>query len=196
MATPKLLAFAGSLRRDSLNKKLIKVAAEGAKNAGAEITYIDLKDYPLPIYDQDLEDESGIPENATKLKELMKTHHGFLIASPEYNGSVTAALKNLIDWVSRPSPGEPPLGLVAFRDKTAVIMAASPGGLGGLRGLGQLRTILEGLGVLVIPDQKAVPGAMKAFDENGQLVDADLQGAIANLGAKLATITAKLSTEL
>ncbi|HEY9761888.1 MAG TPA: NAD(P)H-dependent oxidoreductase [Trichocoleus sp.] len=192
---PKLLAFAGSLRQDSFNKKLVKIAAEGASNAGAEVTYIDLKDYPLPIYDQDLEAQSGIPENALKLKELMQSHHGFLIASPEYNGSLTAALKNMIDWVSRPTGGEPPLALTAFRDKTAAIMATSPGGLGGLRGLGHLRIILEGVGVLVIPDQKAVPGAMQAFDDSGNLVDGNLKGEIAGLGAKLATITAKLNTE-
>lgn len=196
MTAPKLLAFAGSLGQNSFNKKLVRLAAEGARQVGAEVTYLDLKDLGLPLYDPDLEVEQGIPPGALKLKELMQSHHGFLIASPEYNGSLTAALKNAIDWASRPTPGEPPMGLTAFREKTAAIMATSPGALGGLRGLGHLRIILEGLGVLVIPDQRAVPGAIQAFDQTGNLVDAAQRDAIAALGAKLATLTAKLNTEI
>src|SRR5690349_9411572 len=103
---PKILAFAGSLRKDSYNKKLVKIAIAGAQAAGAEVTYLDLKELPLPIYDQDIEDSEGLPENAKKLKEMMHAHQGLLLACPEYNSSITAALKNAIDWASRPATCE------------------------------------------------------------------------------------------
>jgi chromate reductase, NAD(P)H dehydrogenase (quinone) len=155
MAAPKILAFAGSTRADSFNKKLVRVAVEGARQAGAEVTLVDLRDYPMPLYDGDLETEAGMPESAARLKELMKAHDGFLIASPEYNSSITAVLKNTIDWVSRAAPGEEPLA--AFDGKAAALMSASPGALGGLRGLVHVRSILGNIGVLVLPDQVAVP---------------------------------------
>src|SRR4051812_26801189 len=104
---PRILAFAGSLRKESLNKKLLRIAASAARAAGAEVTLIDLKDHPLPIFDQDLETAQGMPENGARLKTLFAEHDGLLIASPEYNSSFTAVLKNTIDWVSRPAPGEP-----------------------------------------------------------------------------------------
>ena len=127
--TPRILAFAGSLRRESFNKKLVPIAAKAARDAGAEVTLIDLKDFPLPLFDQDLEAEQGMPENGKKLKQLFIDHDGLLIASPEYNSSITAVLKNAIDWVSRPAPGE--ASLVAFRSKVSTLMSASPGALGG-----------------------------------------------------------------
>jgi NAD(P)H-dependent FMN reductase len=110
---PRVLAFAGSTRMDSFNKWLVPFAVKGARDAGAEVTLIDLKDFPLPPFDQDLEAEHGMPDNGTKLKQLFIDHDGLLIASAEYNSSITAVLKNAIDWVSRPAPHEPPL--VAFR---------------------------------------------------------------------------------
>jgi chromate reductase len=189
----KLLAFSGSLRADSLNKKLVKVAAAGAEAAGAEVTVLNLKDYPMPQYDHDWFAENGFPESVLTLKALCKSSHGFLIASPEYNGSVTGALKNLIDWLSRSEPGEAPLALACFKGKTAGIMATSPGGLGGLRGLRHLREILEGIGVLVIPDQKAVPNAYQMFDDAGQLTDADQRASIEAIGARVATVASKLN---
>lgn len=192
MAAAKILAFAGSARKESFNKKLVKIAVEGAKAAGAEVTYLDFRDLPLPLYDEDLEEAEGLPENALKLKALMKAHQGFLIACPEYNSSITPLLKNAIDWTSRPEPGEPPL--VCFKEKTAVLMSASPGGLGGLRGLGHVRSILTSIGVLVLPDQRAIGSAYQAFDENDFLQDESQQTLIMQLGAKLATVTAKLST--
>ncbi|MHC4448466.1 MAG: NADPH-dependent FMN reductase, partial [Planctomycetota bacterium] len=187
---PKILAFSGSLRTGSYNQMLVRIAAAGARRAGAEVTELDLRELPLPVYDADLEVRNGLPDNAKRLKDLMKAHGGFLIASPENNSSVSAALKNTIDWASRPEPGEPTL--VCFRDKTAAIMSASPGGLGGLRGLVHLRSILGNISVLVLPDQKAIPGAGDAFDGNGSLKDTKQQEAIENLGAKLATVLAKL----
>ena len=104
---PRILAFAGSLRRDSFNQKLVPIAAKGAREAGAEVTLIALKDFPLPLFDQDLEAEHGMPENGKKLKQLFIDHDGLLIAAPEYNSSITAVLKNAIDWVSRPAPARP-----------------------------------------------------------------------------------------
>lgn len=189
---PKLLAFSGSLRKNSLNSLLVQVAAAGAAQAGADVTTLHLKDFPMPLYDQDWFDEHGFPESVLKLKALMKAADGFLIASPEYNGSLTGALKNMIDWTSRAEEGEAPLALSCFGGKTAAIMATSPGGLGGLRGLNHLRQILEGVGVLVIPAQQAVPGAFQVFNESGHLTDDAQRQTILNLGATLAQTTAKL----
>jgi len=120
MARPKILAFAGSTRTDSFNKKLIKVAAAGAREAGADVTVIDLRDYPMPLYDEDLEKQEGLPSNTRKLKELMLTHQGLLISSPEYNSSISGVLKNTIDWTSRQGDGEYPLS--CFKDKVAGII--------------------------------------------------------------------------
>jgi NAD(P)H-dependent FMN reductase len=189
--TPKILAFAGSTRTASYNKMLVKIAAAGARNAGAEVTYIDLRDLPMPLFDEDLEATEGIPDNVRKFKELMIAHQGLLIASPEYNSSITAVLKNAIDWASRPAPGE--AGLAAFNNKVAAIMSASPGGLGGLRGLVHLRSILGNINVMVIPDQKAISQAFQAFNPDGTLQDVKQQEAVQHLGAKLAGILAKLS---
>jgi NAD(P)H-dependent FMN reductase len=191
MSIPKILAFAGSSRRDSFNKKLVKIAAEGARLAGAEVTYVDFKDLPMPLFDEDLEAEAGIPENVKTFKAVMKAHQGLLIACPEYNSSITPLLKNAIDWASRPEPGEP--GLICFRDKVAVIMSTSPGALGGLRGLVHVRAILGNIGVLVLPNQKGIAKAHEAFDENGQLKDEQQQQEIHQLGNKLATVVAKLN---
>lgn len=191
--SPKILAFAGSARTASWNKKLVKIAVEGAKEADAEVTYIDFRDLPMPLYDQDLEENTGIPETVRKFKQLMKTHQGLLIASPEYNSSISPLLKNAIDWASRPEPGEPPLSLTCFRDKVAVLMSTSPGGMGGLRGLIHVRAILGNIGVLVLPDQKAISNAYQAFDRNGNLIDETQQAAVKQLGSKLATVLAKLA---
>ena len=187
----KILAFAGSTRRESFNKRLVRVAAAGARRAGAEVTVLDLADLPLPIFDQDLEAAEGLPANARKLKELMADHQGFLISSPEYNSSITPLLKNAIDWASRKEEGEQPM--TAYRGKAAALMSASPGGLGGLRGLVHLRAILGNMGVLVLPRQKAVGGAVKAFNEDGNLLDPKLQADVEALGAELAEALAKLT---
>lgn len=189
--TPRILAFGGSLRRDSFNQKLAALAAEGARAAGAEVTVISLRDFPLPVFDQDLEEESGKPEAAARLKALFASHHGLLIASPEYNSSVTAALKNAIDWVSRADSDDEP-ALSALSGKSAVICAASPGGLGGLRGLVHLRAILGNIGITVLPDQFALGSAHNAFAPDGSLTDPARDATVRNLGAKLASHLAKL----
>ncbi len=171
MSQPKIVAFAGSLRAGSFNKKLLALAADAARAAGAEVTVVDLRELALPLFDQDLEDASGLPEGAKKFKVLLRASDGFLIASPEHNSSITAALKNAIDWVSRAeSDDEPPLA--AYKGKVAALLATSPGALGGLRGLVTLRSILGNIGVLVLPDQVAIPTAHEAFDEAGKLKDA------------------------
>ena len=171
MPTPKILAFAGCLRAGSFNKKLAALAAGAARVAGAEVTVVDLRELALPLFDQDLEDAGGLPEGAKKFKALLRASDGFLIASPEYNSSITAALKNALDWASRAeSDDEPPLA--AYRGKVAALFAASPGALGGLRGLVTLRSILGNIGVLVLPDQVAIATAHEAFDDAGQLKDA------------------------
>ena len=190
---PKILAFAGSAREASFNKKLVKIAAAGAKVSGAEVTYIELKDYPMPLFNEDLQLKEGLPQAVIDLKTLMKAHQGFLIACPEYNSSITPLLKNTIDWVSRPEAGEAPMTLSCFRGKVAAIMAASPGGLGGLRGLVHVRSILESIGVLVIPEQIAIGSAYQVFDENSNLIDGKQKEAIAAIGARLAKVTTKLS---
>jgi NAD(P)H-dependent FMN reductase len=188
--TPKILAFAGSTRTDSYNKRLVKVAVAGARAVGAEVTLIDLRDFPLPLFDGDLEARDGLPANGRKLKDLFLAHHGLLISAPEYNSSITAVLKNTIDWVSRPVPGEAPLA--CFDGKVACLMSASPGALGGLRGLVHVRAILGNIRVLVLPEQVAVSKANEAFGPDGSLKDPKQQAAVEGLGAQLARTIAKL----
>ena len=189
--TLRILAFAGSTRRESFNKKLVQIAAAGAREAGADVTEIDLRDYRLPVFDQDDESEHGKPDNAKALKQLLIDHNAFLIAAPEYNSSITGVLKNSIDWVSRPDDGEA-APLVAFRGKVVTLMSASPGALGGLRGLVHLRSILGNLGCIVLPDQVAVPKAHDAFNSDGTLVDPRQHQRILELGRTLASVASKL----
>lgn len=191
MSKPKILAFAGSTREGSFNKKLAKAAAEAARAAGAEVTYIDLRDFTMPLYDGDLEKEQGIPENGKKLMELMIAHQGFLISSPEYNSSISGVLKNAIDWASRPAPGKKPLE--AFDGKVACIVSAATGALGGLRGLYALRAMLSNIKVIVLPDQLAVSKANEAFDDNGNLKDEKQRASIEHIARRLTEVTAKLN---
>ncbi len=190
MPKPRILAFAGSARKESFNARLVRIAAEGARTAGADVTLLDLNDYPLPLFDQDLEQEQGMPGNAATVKQLFLDHDGLLIASPEYNSSITPLLKNVIDWVSRPTHGESPLA--AYRGKVAALMAASPGGLGGLRGLVHVRSILSSIGVIVLPDQTTVPRAFEVFDDTGKLKDEKKQSSVEGLGRSVAEMLGKL----
>ena len=188
---PRILAFGGSLRRDSFNQKLAAIVAAGARSAGADVTVVSLRDYPMPVFDQDLEESSGKPEAAARLKALFREHDGLIIASPEYNSSITAALKNAIDWVSRVDSDDEPM-LSALAGKTAVICSASPGALGGLRGLVHLRAILGNIGITVLPDQLAIAGAMKAFRGDGSLADESQVAKALGLGSTLARHLAKV----
>lgn len=189
---PKILAFAGSLRTESFNKRLIKLAAKGAEKAGAEVTCIDLRDFPLPIFDQDLEAKEGLPKNAVKLKELFLAHGGLLISSPEYNSSISGVLKNTIDWVSRGDPRDKPLA--CFDQKVAGLMSASPGALGGLRGLVHVRAILGNIKVLVLPEQIAISKADEAFNADGSLKDSKQQAAVEKIAARVVQLVSKLNS--
>ncbi len=191
MAPPRLLAFAGSTREASFNKKLLRAAVMLGEASGASITTVDLRDLPMPLYDGDLEERGGLPDNAKRLKELMVSHQGFLIAAPEYNSSITGVLKNAIDWASRAAPGE--ASLVAFREKTAALLSASPGALGGLRGLVHLRAILSSIDVLVIPEQLALSRAHEAFDEQGALKDPKQAASVKRVVDRLWSVTKRLS---
>ncbi|QDU78114.1 FMN-dependent NADPH-azoreductase [Bremerella volcania] len=190
MSRPKILAFAGSARRDSFNKKLIQIAVKGAQEAGAEVTLLDLADFPMPLYDGDLEAEHGIPENVKTLKELFLAHQGLLLSCPEYNSSITPLLKNTIDWVSRPVEGEG--RLAAYQGKVCALMSASPGALGGLRGLVHVRAILQNIGVIVLPKQMAISQANNAFADDGSLKDSQQQETTEGLGKSLCGFLEKL----
>lgn len=190
MISPKIVAFAGSTRLESLNKKLVHAAVDAAIAAGAEVTLVDLRELALPLYDGDVETADGMPEGAKRFKALLRESQGILIASPEYNSSITGALKNAIDWATRPETDkEAPL--VAFRGKTAAIMSASPSALGGLRGLVTLRMLLGNIGVLVLPDQVTLPAAHEAFDENGALKDENKAKQVTKLATGLVTLLLK-----
>ncbi len=187
---PAILAFAGSAREASLNKKLVALAADAARQAGASVDLIDLRDYPMPLYDGDLQEKEGIPEQAKRLRETIAAHDGLLIASPEYNSAYAPLLKNAIDWTSRPD-GDVPM-LACWRDKTAGIMAASPSVLGGMRGLVHLRALLGAIGVLVLPEQVTIPYADAQFDDAGRLTDPELQTAVENLAQRLTDVVRRL----
>lgn len=187
----RILAFAGSARRDSFNKKLLAVVAEGARAAGAEVEIVDLADFPMPIFDQDLEAEEGLPTNARRLEQMLRERDGLLIASPEYNSSISPLLKNTLDWISRSKEGGGP-PLAAFKNKVAALVAASPGRLGGLRGLVHVRAILQNMGVMVIPDQLAVSQAHRAFTADGKLEDSRQRGRAEDIGRRLTEILGRL----
>ncbi|HRV82589.1 MAG TPA: NAD(P)H-dependent oxidoreductase, partial [Planctomycetota bacterium] len=150
----RILAFAGSSRTGSYNQRLLQVASQQARTLGAEVNHLDLRDLNLPIMDQDLELDPGPPKAVAEARHLMIEHDGFLVACPEYNGSITPLLKNFLDWMTRPEAGVPPLA--AFQGKTATLLAASAGGLGGIRGLAHVRDILSGIEVCSPPMRDCV----------------------------------------
>ncbi len=187
---PKILAFSGSSRVGSLNKKLLSLAVAGARAAGAEVTELDLRDLALPIFDEDIE-KKGYPDGVKKLKDLMYRHPGYLIASPEYNSSLSPLLKNALDWASRPDPG---MGsLACFVGKVIGLVGTSPGDFGAIRGLVHLRAVLGHMKAVVIPEQVAIPRGHLAFNEDGTLKDANLQKAVAKVGSDTAQWVRKFS---
>jgi NAD(P)H-dependent FMN reductase len=188
MTAPRILAFAGALRTQSWNKKLIRIGANVARDAGAEVDLIDLRDYPMPFYDGDIEASDGLPPKARELKALMLAHDALLLSCPEYNSSISGVLKNTIDWVSRPRPNEPS----AFKGKIAGLLAASPGNLGGVRGLLTVRQVLTTLGVLVVPTQFALSQAANAFAEDGTLRDERHRDAVKAVVTELVSVTSAL----
>lgn len=194
MPTIRLIAMPGSARRDSFNRRLLPTLVRGAEREGVEVTRIDPNDYRMPLYDGDLEHDEGLPEAAERLQALFADHHGFLLASPEYNGFFTPLLKNTLDWVSRPLPdgsGRP--GTVHVRGKPAGIVATSPGALGGIRSLQHTRLYLSNLGFVVVPEQSGVPNAAKAFDDRDELIDERLRSAVEGVGAAVARLAIRLN---
>src|SRR3974390_1861287 len=168
MAALKILVVPGSLRTGSLNAKLAAVIAHRFALAGVDVTRLSLADFPLPIYDGDLQAKSGVPKNAINLKRMLAAHHGILLVTPEYNSSVPALVKNTIDWVSRVQDPHEVRGQV-FRDRPFAIAAASESRLGGTRALAALRLILAALQATVIPNQLALSFSDQAYDDMDRL---------------------------
>ena len=186
----KIVAFAGSLRKNSYNKRVLNVAVEGAKNAGGDVTVIDLADYPMAIYNADDHEANGLDPNALRFQEILKDHDGLLIASPEYNASLPGGLKNAIDWASRKSE-QFAMGEV-FKGKTAAMITASPGSFGGIRCLGHLRGVLSILGVNVLPSEIAVTFAADKFEGDGsEMTDEKMKHILESLGADLVAMLKK-----
>ena len=188
---PRILVFAGSAREASLNKKLARAAAKIVNEQGGEATFIDLRDYPMPIYEGDLEEREGMPEAARRLRDLFVSHPAFLIVSPENNGSIPSLLKNVIDWLSRDTEGKS--GLEPYRGKIVALMAASPGAFGGVMALGHLRQSLTKLFAHVIPDQFPLPKADQAFAEDGSLTQAWQQKAVLTVVGQLIETTKRMT---
>jgi NAD(P)H-dependent FMN reductase len=187
---PKILAFAGSLREHALSKRVLKTAIKGAEKAGADVKYVDLRDYPMPIYNLDDHEKLGFDANALKLQGLFTQHDGLLIASPEYNGSLPAALKNAIDWVSRPSDVYPRSAV--FAGKVAAMMSSSPGSLGGVRSLAHLRGVLTSVSVNVLPQEIAVPFAEEKFaGDDEDMIDETMKARLEELGTLLVEMLKK-----
>jgi len=192
---PKILAFAGSLREKSYNKRVLKVAIKGAENTGAKVTYVDLKDYPMPIYNGDLQDTQEFPPIAAAFQRLLLEHDGLLIASPEYNASLPAALKNVIDWASRPN-GNLKLN-DCFKGKFAAIMTASPGAFGGIRCLAHLRDVLTILLVNTLPSEIAIAKVGGIFDgDSNEITNETVRVILEDLGASLADMLQKTHGEI
>jgi chromate reductase, NAD(P)H dehydrogenase (quinone) len=168
MSALKILVIPGSLRTGSLNARLAAAAAYQFAQAGAEVTRLSLGDFPLPIYDGDLQTKSGVPKNAVNLKRMMSAHHGVLIVTPEYNSSVPPLVKNTIDWVTRVQDAHETRGQI-FRQRAFAIASASEGRLGGTRCLAALRLILSACHATVIPNQLALSFADQAYDDMDRL---------------------------
>ena len=186
----KLLVVAGSTRTGAFSKQLAQAAAALARTGGHEATFVDLRDFAMPLYDGDLEAAQGLPDGAVRLRALAKQHAALLVVTPEYNASLPAVLKNALDWLSRPYDKEP--NVSAFGGAVAAVMASSPGALGGMRALVHLRQVLMNLGVLVITEQFALGGASTAFTTDGALVDGKQAAAAQKVVQRLLQVAGKL----
>lgn len=189
MATPKLISFSGSIRTGSYNRTLVTAASKAVREAGAEVEQIDLADYPMPIYNADLEENEGIPDTALALKKKFIAADGFVISSPEYNSSYSPLLKNTIDWCSRAeSDDEEPL--LAYDGRFALLLSASPSPLGGLRGLYALRSLFQNIGVTVYPDMLSLRSAHQSID-NGEITDEKWKQKVDQLAADFSAFSKK-----
>lgn len=190
MTPPKILVFAGSIRTGSLSTRLAALAAKELALAEADVTRISLADYPMPIYNGDLEAEKGAPENATKLARLIAAHQGVFIATPEYNNSVPPLLKNTIDWVSRIELR----GTTQYRNRVFAIGSTSDGMIGGARALIDLRKIVQaGLGAILIPTKIEVSRAQDAFDDAGELTVEPVSRLLKRVCRNLVDLAARLA---
>lgn len=187
----RVLVLPGSTRTDSFSKKLGRAAAAIVKEAGGEATFVDLRDHPMPLYDGDLEAAEGLPAAAVALRAVVKQHHAVVFATPEYNASLSAVLKNAIDWLSRPYAAEP--GVSVWKNKTAGLLSASPGALGGMRALVHLRQVLMNLGVLVVTEQFALGNAATAFGADGRLADAKAKTSVVTVVQRVVHVASRLA---
>jgi NAD(P)H-dependent FMN reductase len=183
---PRILAFSGSARRESLNRRLLAVVAVAVQQAGGDVTLLDLNDHALPLYHGDLEDAQGLPANAAKLIGLIKDHDGLLVASPEYNSFLTPLLKNTLDWCTR-GDDDP------FPGRAAAVVSASPGAYGGIRSLQHARHLLLHLGCHIVPAQCSLPRAHEAFDDAGGLKDARARTAVEAVAIDLVRLATRLA---
>lgn len=188
MSHASILVFAGSSRRESLNKKLAQTAAQTLQQQGGIATFIDLADFNIPLYHGDLEAEHGIPAEVQRLQNLLAQHQGLLIVSPEYNGMPTPLLLNTLDWLSRGSQG-----LSNFSGKPVALLSASPGGLGGLRSLWSMRQFLSNLGLLVLANQLAVGAAQDAFNDQGLLNNPRQQDSLSQMTQQLLSLASTIT---
>jgi NAD(P)H-dependent FMN reductase len=187
MATPpRILAFAASARRESLNRKFLALAVAAVTQAGAQVTLLQPEDLVMPLYNGDLEDEEGMPPHAVKMVGLLGTHEALLVASPEYNSMITPMLKNTIDWCSRADEN-------AFVGKVAAVISASPGLHGGARSLQLAQQLLLKLGCHVVPGQCILPHANRAFDGDGKLTDARALKSLQDMASRLVLTAAKFA---
>ncbi len=192
MTQPKLVAFSGSTRQGSYNTAILKAAVNAASEAGAEVDLLDLRDFELPLFNQDIEAGGGLPEAARQLKARFRRADGFILASPEYNSAFSPLLKNTIDWCSRAeSDDEAPLA--AYAGKCALLLSASPGALGGLRGLYSLRILLQNIQVTVYPEMLSVRSAHQVIGADGNLTDAQWSAKIKNLTEAYVSFAGKLA---
>ncbi|MBY3422505.1 NADPH-dependent FMN reductase [Rhizobium laguerreae] len=179
----RVLAFSGSARKGSWNSLLLSIAADAMRSHGVSVSEISLRDHALPLYDGDLEETEGVPQNAFELRRLIHEHDGLLIACPEYNGSVTPLLKNALDWCSRSGDGLD--GLEPFQLKPVLIVGTSIGPFGALRAIGHLRAIMSKMGAVVVPEDLALPNAQAAFQSRA-LADRNMDDVIRALTCRLA----------
>ncbi len=187
--TSRIVAFAGSTRQGSINRISLGFAIEGARDAGIEVELIDLKDYPMPLYDADWHQTNGVPETTARLREKMISAQGLLIASPEYNSSITPLLKNTIDWLSQSvSDGVGKGGgRLPFEGKITGMMSASAGGFGGVRALPHVAAIFSNLGAIVLPIV-AVPAGDKVVNADGGITNERAVQMLRQLGARVAKL--------
>ena len=190
----KILAFAGSLREHSYNKRVLNIAVEGARKAGAEVTVIDLRDYPMPIFNSD-EFAKEFDENAARFQDILNEHDGLLIASPEYNGSIPGGMKNADRLGFAPEP-KYEKSVAVFKGKTAAIMTASQGSFGGLRSLAHMRGMLSIMFVNVLPVEIAVTFVQDKFDgDSAEMTDEKTKKVLEDLGASLVKMLEKMQDE-